>query len=191
MKTFGTRLRCAAAIAVIAALGACGGYTTVDLGGTIAGLTVDGLVLANDGNTLAVPANSTTYTFPEQIDSRGTYDVTVQANPPHYSCAVVGGKGAATGIDVTTANVVCDINRYTIGGTIAGLSTTGLVLTNGSDTLTVDAGTSSFVMPARVAYGAVYGVAVLTQPTGQTCTVSNGTAVMGEANVTNIQVTCG
>lgn len=190
MKTFGAQLRCAAAIAAVAALAACGGYSTVDLGGAISGLTVDGLVLANDGNTLAVPANSTTYTFPQQIDSRGEYEVTVQASPPHYTCVVIGGKGSATGIDVTTANVVCDINSYTVGGTVAGLSATGLVLTNGSDTLTVAAGTTSFVMPARVAYGAVYGVAVLTQPTGQTCTVSNGTAVMGEANVTNIQVTC-
>ena len=190
MKTLGSPVRLIAAIAVAAGMAACGGYTTVTLGGSVSGLTTDGLVLANGGNTYAVPANATTYTFPDEIDSRGDYNVTVQASPAHYTCGVVGGKGTATGVAVASANVVCSINSYSVGGTIAGLTATGLVLTNGSDTLTVGANSTAFTMPTKVSYGTVYGIAVLTQPTGQTCSVSNGTAVMGEANVTNIQVTC-
>jgi RNase P/RNase MRP subunit p29 len=190
MKTLGSPVRLIAALAAAAGIAACGGYTTVTLGGSVSGLTVDGLVLANGGNTYAVPANATTYTFPDEIDSRGAYEVTVQSSPAHYTCAVVGGKGTATGVAVSSANVVCGINSYTVGGAVAGLTAGGLVLTNGSDTLTVAANSTTFTMPTKVAYGAVYGIAVLTQPTGQTCTVSNGTAVMGEANVTNIQVTC-
>lgn len=191
MKTFSAPVRLVAALAIVAGMTACGGYTTVSLGGAVSGLTVDGLVLANGGNTYAVPANATSYTFPQEIDSRGNYDVTVQASPAHYTCVVLNGKGAATGVAITSVDVICTINSYSIGGTITGLTTNGLVLNNGSDTLTVAANSTTFTMPRGVAYGATYSVNVLPPPpTGQTCTVTNGTGTMGEANVTNIEVNC-
>lgn len=49
----------------------------------------------------------------------------------------------------------------------------------------------SFADPNKlVAYNQTYGVTVLTQPPGQTCTVTNGNGVMQDAAVVNITVNC-
>lgn len=178
------------ALALSLAVAACGGYTTVSLGGQVVGLTVDGLVLANGDDTVAVPANASTYNFPAQIDAHGSFNVTVKTQPPRLTCIVLNPTGAATGVAITYANVVCSPNTYALGGTVSGLTTDGLVLTNGSNQAAIAANATSFVFPTRVADGSVYGVAVLTQPAGKTCTVANGTGTMGAADVTNIQVTC-
>jgi hypothetical protein len=82
------------------------------------------------------------------------------------------------------------LNSYSIAGTVNNLTGDGLVLTNGGDNLAVTATSTAFTFAGLVSDGSSYGVAVLTQPAGQTCTVTNGTAVMGAANVTNIVVTC-
>jgi sugar lactone lactonase YvrE len=80
----------------------------------------------------------------------------------------------------------------TIGGTIIGVTGSGLVLTNnGSDDLAVTAnGTFAFATP--LARGASYAVAVKAQPANpaQTCTISGGSGTAGNADVTTISVTC-
>jgi len=92
--------------------------------------------------------------------------------------------------NVTNVVVTCSGQSYTVSGTITGLSASGLVLANGADRLTVSANSTTFTMPTRVASGSTYAVTVNTQPTGQTCTVANGSGTMGTANVTNVAVTC-
>lgn len=79
---------------------------------------------------------------------------------------------------------------YTIGGTVSGLTGTGLVLqNNGADNNTI-AANGSFTFATMLPYTATYSVTVLTQPSGQTCTVANGSGIVGFANVTNVTVTC-
>ncbi len=80
---------------------------------------------------------------------------------------------------------------YTLGVTLSGLgSSKTLVLgNNGGDNLTLSAnGSFTFATPAN--QGTAYNVTVLTQPAGQTCTVSNGSGTFGSAHVTNVGVTC-
>lgn len=193
MKSFPPAARLLAAFALViglAGLAACGGYSAVNLGGTVTGLTTSGLVLANGTNTVSIPANATSYTFPTQIGNYASYSVSVQTQPARLTCAVTNPNGTASGVDITYVNVTCTPNTYVLGGTVTGLTGTGLRLTNGSDTLDVAAGSSTFTFPTKVADGSVYGVAVLAQPTGQTCTVTNGTAVMGAGDVTSVTVTC-
>jgi hypothetical protein len=83
-------------------------------------------------------------------------------------------------------------STYTVGGTVTGLSGSGLVLEdNGSDDLTVAAnGTYTFATPLMS--GANYAVTVKTQPTtpAQTCTVSNASGNVASANITNVAVSC-
>src|ERR1700736_3394492 len=88
-----------------------------------------------------------------------------------------GGGGGGTG-------------PFTIGGTVTGLSGTGLTLTNGTDTLTIT-GNSAFAFKKTVASGGTYNVTVSQSPTSpnQTCMVSNGNG-KATANVTNVTVTC-
>ena len=80
----------------------------------------------------------------------------------------------------------------TVGGKVIGLTTDGLVLTNGTTggTIAVVKGATVFVLPVNVSFGQSYGVTILKQPTGQTCTVVNGVGEMGDAKVENIEVTC-
>ena len=80
---------------------------------------------------------------------------------------------------------------YTIGGTVSGLSGTGLVLqNNGSNNLSVSAN-GSFTFTTAIASGGAYMVTVLTQPSNpaQTCGVTNGSGT-ASANVTRIQINC-
>lgn len=190
MKNSVMKWRLGTAAVLLVALAACGGYTTVNLGGTVSGLVTSGLILANGGATVTVPANATSYVFPAQIDDHGKFSVTVQSQPARYTCFVSGGTGLATGIPITSANVICNVNTYSVGGSVSGLRSTGLTLVNGSDNLLIDPAKTSFTFANYVADGTVYGVTVLTQPAGQICTVSNGTATMGAAAVTNIAVNC-
>ena len=76
------------------------------------------------------------------------------------------------------------------GRQISGPSASGMVLVNGTDTLAVKSGASSFTMPAAVPYTSAYAVAVQSQPIGLTCSVSNGAGTMQSAAVTNIVVSC-
>ncbi len=107
------------------------------------------------------------------------------------TCTVANGSGTATA-NVTNVTVTCASTKFTVGGTVIGLSGTGLVLQdNNTDDLTVSAnGTFSFATP--VASGSAFAVTVKTQPSTptQTCTVTGGTGTVGSANITDVMVNC-
>jgi hypothetical protein len=163
---------------------------TYTVGGTISGLTQSGLVLANGASTLTVAANAGSFTMPAAVASGSSYDVTVQTQPAGETCSVANGSGAMGSANVTNVAVTCVTQTYTVGGTISGLTQSGLVLANGASTLTVAANATTFTMPTEVASGSSYDVTVQTQPSGETCSVANGSGTMGSANVTNVAVTC-
>jgi len=80
---------------------------------------------------------------------------------------------------------------YSVGGTIAGLAGSGLVLQdNGSDNLAVNRG-GSFTFAHAIPSGATYSVTVFTQPAnpGQSCIIQSGSGTV-RGNVTNVSVTC-
>ena len=81
---------------------------------------------------------------------------------------------------------------YTVGGTVAGLTGSGLTLAlNGGGNLTIS-GNGAFTFAGGLASGASYTVTVITQPSTprQVCTVSGGTGAVAAANVTSVSVTC-
>jgi len=166
--------------------------STYTIGGTISGITATGLVLQdNGGDNLTVSANAASFTFATSIKSGDAYSVTVLTAPAGFNCAVTSGSGTASA-NVTSVSIACT-QAYSIGGSVFGLSGTGLVLQdNGGNNLTVSATAKSygFVFPGAVpSGGALYSVTVSSNPTGQECTVANptGTAV---ASVTNVNVSC-
>ncbi|CAG9183259.1 NHL repeat-containing protein [Cupriavidus pampae] len=77
---------------------------------------------------------------------------------------------------------------YTVGGMLAGLASSATVIlqNNGVDALSLSA-SGAFTFPTSVTD--VYAVTVGTQPSGQTCTVTNG-AGTASANVTDVTVNC-
>jgi 6-phosphogluconolactonase len=82
--------------------------------------------------------------------------------------------------------------KYTVGGTVTGLSGSGLTLElNGSDGLTFNA-SGGFVFGTRLANGAAYSVTVSTQPSNptQTCSVRNGSGAIDKTSVANVIIAC-
>jgi uncharacterized repeat protein (TIGR03803 family) len=160
------------------------------VGGTISGLGANtGLVLTNGSDTLNVPAGSTTFTMPTAVNYGVTYSIMAQS-PAGLTCTVSNGTAPMGAANVTNVAVVCSDLSYNLGGTISGLSAAGLVLSNGTDTLTVPSGSTSFTMPTPVAFGSAYNVMASTQPTGETCSVASGTGNMPVGGFTGVTVTC-
>jgi hypothetical protein len=188
-------LRAGAALACALALSACGGSDgDLVIGGAFSGVTKPGLVLQNNGgadlviNPTSVGAGE--FYFPDLVETDSSYNVTVKSAPSNASgCTVANGSGKVA-FNITNVYVTCTIRQHELKGTITGLAGANLVLINGSDRVPVAAGATSFTM-AKVNEDAPYGVAILTQPDNQTCTVTNGTGVVGAADVTNVAVTCG
>jgi hypothetical protein len=105
---------------------------------------------------------------------------------------VTSGTGTASA-NVTTVQVACatTATNDTIGGTVSGLSGTGLVLQdNGGNNLSVTAN-GSFTFSTAVASAGAYDVTVLMQPSNpaQTCEVTDGSGT-ASADVTNVLVAC-
>jgi Galactose oxidase, central domain len=91
-----------------------------------------------------------------------------------------GGGGGGTGA-----------GSFTVGGTVTGLTGTGLVLQdNGGDNLAIT-GNGPFTFKTAVAQGGAYLVTISTQPSSptQVCAVTNGNGAVN-ANITGVQVTC-
>ena len=103
--------------------------------------------------------------------------------------AACGGGGSTPGPVPPVAT-----QTFTVSGTIAGLRmrTGGPVLrNNGADDITV-LGDGAFSFGTALPSGSNYNVTVTTQPTGpsQTCTVSNGSGVIGNGPVSNVAIDC-
>lgn len=184
------------AAACALALSACGGggKAQIPVHVTVTGVVYDGLVLTTNGQDLPVPPANTgkQLTFPNTLSYGDVYDITVKTQPAHQTCTPYAfthdSAGHFASID---AIVTCLVQPHALSGTITGLTGSGLVLTNGSmgGTAAPAAGATTFSLNS-VQYGTTYGVTVLTQPSGQTCTVQKGVGTMGDAAVTDVAVTC-
>jgi hypothetical protein len=163
------------------------------VGGMVTGLGGTGLVLRNNGGDDVVVAASGAFTFATALLASAAYSVTVAAQPGGQTCVVSNGSGVMGSVAVTSIAVTCTDNpapAYMLGGTVTGLSGTGLVLrNNGADDLAIAAG-GAFTFATALRTSAAYSVTVAAQPGGQTCVVSNGSGVMGDANVTGISIAC-
>ena len=215
-----TFMRPAIALALALSLAACGGgKASFPITGTIVGLSYPGLVLNTNGMdlTVAPPAKPSTaanptitpFVFPNALSYGDVYNVVVadKGQPAHQTCTVGsflspanvllnGASDTAGRLAAINIGVSCSLNTKQIGGTIKDLTSAGLVLTNGSTggmdgTFAPAPGDTTFTLPSQIPFGDTYGVAVLTQPATQLCTVAaNGTGVMGDDAITDIAVTC-
>lgn len=160
------------------------------VGGTVTGLT--GTVTLLNNNTNATPISTDgSFTFSTPIANGSTYSVTVGTQPVDQTCTVFNGKGTINDADVTNVVVTCNTNTSTVGGTVSGLLTGRTVVLLNNDTNPTPRSTNgAFTFSTPIAEGSPYAVTVETQPVDQTCSVANGTGIIGAANVTNVVVTC-
>src|SRR6187551_137387 len=103
------------------------------------------------------------------------------------SLAACGGGGDSGGSGGSGGGSTPPVT-YTVGGNVTGLSGTVVLQNNGGGNLSVST-SGAFTFATAVNSGSTYAVTVLTQPTGQTCTVTNGSGT-ASANVSNVTVAC-
>ena len=117
------------------------------------------------------------------------------------SDAVEINIGANTVLVVVTAEngsfrtYTLNINResaasvYTVGGTVSGLAGTVILENNLADVVSITSD-GLFMFVTEVENGGIFDVTVISQPTGQTCTVVNGSGAITNANVSDVTLTC-
>ncbi len=79
---------------------------------------------------------------------------------------------------------------YPVGGRVSGLSTNGLILANGSDTVRVSSNEISFVFSTWLTAGTPYSVTIQAQPAGQTCLVSDGKGMVTSVAIVDVKISC-
>jgi hypothetical protein len=161
----------------------------------VSGLAGKGLSLSLNGAAASVTSNGA-FTFPTKVASGVAYVVGVKAQPtnPSQVCAVGAPSGTIAGADVSGIAVTCATSTFAVGGTISGLTGTGLTLTdNGGAPLSIAAGAKTFTFPAQVESGQSYAVAIAAQPSApsQTCSVSGGTGTVVAGAVSSVVINCG
>jgi urocanate hydratase len=200
----------------LASSAATGSTTISATSGSISGSTTLTVTSATLVSIAVTPANpSIVNGLTEQFTATGTYtdnstqNLTTQATwaSTNTSIATVSNAGGSQGLASSAAAGSTTISAssgaisgsttltvtpamYSIGGTISGLTANGLALTNnGGNTLSVNSGSTSFTFSTQLAAGTPYAVAVSTQPTGQSCSVSNGSGTVS-GTVTSVSVSC-
>lgn len=163
---------------------------TYSLSASISGLSSSGLVLMVNAQAVSVASGTSSQSLATSLAEGSSYSVTIQSQPTGQTCSVTGGAGTIGSANVTNVVVSCSDQTYSVGGSISGLISSGLVLANGNDSLSVNAGAQSFTLPTAVAYKGAYSVTMQAQPMGLTCSVSNGAGTMGSAPVTGVAVIC-
>ncbi len=163
---------------------------TYTLGGLISGLLSNTNVTLSDGNDILVHANGS-YTFPTLLAYTQAYSIGL-TNPNGQICAFnpnSAGSGTMGAAPVTNANIVCTSSTYPLGGSVSGLVTGNVTLTNTVNSDVISVGNGNYLFDQNVAYAGNYNV-VATSPNGLTCAVTNGNAVMAVGGEFNVMVAC-
>jgi hypothetical protein len=163
--------------------------TTYTVSGTITGYTGSGLGLRLNGDTgptfNANPASgAVSFAFTAGLTTGTAYTITIPSLPtgPAQACGFTAGQSGTIGnANVSNVAITC-INSaaFTVGGTVSGLTGTGLSLrmayTNQTApaVLNIAANETQFVFADTIAANGGFGVGILTQPAGQTCTIVRG-----------------
>jgi hypothetical protein len=167
---------------------------TYKLGGSVGGLSGTLVLRNNGGNDLTVTANGV-FTFTNVLNDGSAYAVTVATAPANQNCTVANGSGTIAGANVSSVVVTCITlpppppNTFTVGGAVSGLTGTLVLRNNGADDLSLT-GNGNFTFATSLTDLSAYSITVATQPTNQTCTVTNGSGTIAAANVSNIAVNC-
>ena len=136
-----------------------------------------GLTLAHVGTPLTNTGGTITLTFAREYTCENS------------TCSTVGAPLRLLDAGSITTDPAAP--TYSVGGIVSGLTGTGLALqNNGGDTLAVAAAATAFTFSTELLDLDTYAVTVSTQPTGQTCTVTNGSGAIAAADVNDVAVDC-
>lgn len=160
------------------------------IGGTVTGLTTRDLVLQNNGgDDLTLAYYNLSYRFHTHLINGSQYEVTIASQPTGQRCTLSNASGTLAGHDVTNVHIFCE-TVFTLGGTVSGLSGSGLTLqNNGGDEFAV-AEDGGFVFTTALTDYSSYSVTIASQPENQTCRVVNGSGAIAGSAIRNVSVLC-
>src|SRR3984885_4692702 len=101
------------------------------VGGTITGLTVSSVVLANGTATVTVDANTSSWVFPVSFSPGSSYSVTVQTQPTGEQCEIASGASGKNTGNVGNVTVVCGFGQWTWEGGLNAVNASGAYGTQG------------------------------------------------------------
>jgi hypothetical protein len=168
---------------------------TFRVGGLLSGLAGEGLTLSLNETWELSPEANGDLTFNTAYLTDGTaYEVVVTQQPegPNQTCAVENGQGVIAGADITSMEIRCVTNRYTVGGTLSGLNGTGLVLKMASSELALEQNGAFEFSDNLVEDGRLFEVTVAVQPVepAQICSIENGGGMIAGSSYTGVIVDC-
>ena len=129
------------------------------------------------------------FTFTKTLPEHAVFAVAIDTVPPGYSCQVSNATGIMPAQPFTEIGLTCAKQSFTVGGSVSGLSGQLVVQLNGGSDLTITA-SGLYTFSTLVDFDDGYDVSILSSPPGQSCTVTDGTGVMGASNVTNANIAC-
>jgi len=132
-----------------------------------------GVTFAHVGTPLTNAGGTITLTFAREY----TFE--------NFTCSTVGEPKRSVTAGSFTSNPT---TTYSVGGNVSGLTSSVTLQNNGGDDI-IKTTNDGFTFTAQ-AEGSDYAVTVSSQPTGQTCTVTNGSGTNIATNITNVTVTC-
>ncbi len=145
--------------------------------------------LSNNINTVATAESNGTIVQDWTANIASLSVTNLTANTTYYFNVLV--KDGVENKGMYTVVSAAYTIQYTVGGTITGLTSDGLVLqNNGGDNLNIASGETGFTFTTSIIDGGSYVVTVATQPTGKGCTVTNGSGTVSGTNVTNVNINC-
>jgi hypothetical protein len=103
----------------------------------------------------------------------------------NFTCSTVGAPQRLMTTGSFTTNLT---TTYSVGGNVSGLTGSVTLQNNDGDDI-IKTTNDGFTFPAQ-AEGSDYAVTVSSQPTGQTCTVTNGSGTIATADINNVSVAC-
>ena len=162
---------------------------TFTLGGSVSGLSTNtNVTLANGNDIISVGNGNFAFTLP--VANAANFNVTI-TQPTGQNCNFVAASGTGVMPASNDFNIViaCVPDSYTLGGTITGLVTGNVTVTNTMNADAIAAGNGNYVFDQNIDYNDVYAV-VAVPPAGQSCTVSNANGIMPAATVGNVLITC-
>lgn len=194
-----------ALLLLLALLAGCGGGSSqnatpvsppdVALGGAVSGLGTRTLILQNGSAETLLIRSDGNFSFAKKVPAGSNYAVSIWGNSGGLSCSLKNGAGKADPGGVSNINVACGTGALALVPFFVGVKVSGLApgksvtfTNNGTDTLTAtDNGLFVFLyyyfkegLSSGQAGG--YKVAVQTNPSGQTCSLSNasGASSLGD-----------
>ncbi len=163
--------------------------------GSINGLS-DSLTLSlNSGEQQQVFTQNGSFSFTEALLADRDYTVIITSQPVGQSCTVANDSGKVSE-SMRSIEVTCTNNAvyYSVPGNVTGLTgSIDLILKsvslNDSEQQQSLNQNGGFTFPQSLLEGSNYTVTIDSQPTGQTCAVTNSTGTVSGSMV-SIEVTC-